>query len=357
MPTAASPTAILWQRFCRRPLAVGSLAALFLMVLLALLGYGIAPDATPNANRQLPDIALQGVGYTVNLLPIYLQQPPVKQSFVARCLWGTPDTVHYQPVNADKVRRNDSLFFTLPNTDNQIITLAFAKNAVDTTHIYTHTFLLGTDALGRCLFSRLLIGLRVSLSVGLFAVLLSVMIGSFVGAIAGYYGGKIDRVAMLCINVLWSVPTLLLVFALVLALGRGYWQIFVAIGCTMWIDVARMVRSQVQQQRALQYVEAARSLGFGHFRILFRHILPNVFNAVLVLAAANFAQAILLESGLSYLGFGIQAPTPSWGTLLSENYGLLLSNNPLPALAPALAITFTVLCFYLISNTLAAIRQ
>ena len=202
------------------------------------------------------------------------------------------------------------------------------------------------------MLSRLILGVRVSLMVGFIAVFISLTIGILLGAIAGYFGGRTDDLIMLLINTVWSIPTLLLVFAIVLALGRGIGIIFLAVGLTMWVDVARIVRGQVLGLKEIQFVEAAQSMGFSTWRILRRHILPNILGPVMVIAAANFATAILIEAGLSYLGFGIQPPTPSWGTMLNENYGYAIGGKPFLALVPAMAIMLMVLAFNLVGNGL-----
>ena len=168
--------------------------------------------------------------------------------------------------------------------------------------------------MGSDILSRLIIGVRVSLAVGLITVILSLSIGIFLGALAGYYGGKTDQMIMWLLNVIWSIPTLLLVFALTLLLGKGFWQVFIAIGLTMWVNVARIVRGQVLAVKQLEYVEAARALGYRDSRIIIRHILPNILGPVMVIAAANFASAIVIEAGLSFLGIGVQPPQPSWGS-------------------------------------------
>jgi len=152
--------------------------------------------------------------------------------------------------------------------------------------------------------------------------------------------------------VVWAIPTLLLVFAIALALGRGFWQIFVAVGLTMWVDAARVIRGQVMSLREMLYIEAARSLGFSHFRTILLHILPNVLGPLMVVAAANFATAILIEAGLSFLGIGVQPPTPSWGGMLSENYGYIIGANPFLAIIPGLAIMLMVLAFNVVGNGL-----
>ena len=218
--------------------------------------------------------------------------------------------------------------------------------------IVTKRFYLGTDNFGRDILSRLLIGTRVSLGVGFIAVIISLSIGVLLGALAGYFGGRTDNLIMWLINVVWSIPTLLLVFAIMLALGKGFWQVFIAVGLTMWVNVARLVRGQVLSIKNLEYIEAARSLQFSHTRIIFRHILPNIAGPVLVIAAGNFASAIVIEAGLSFLGVGVQPPQPSWGLMMKENYNFIITNNPALALAPGIAIMLLVLAFNLLGNGL-----
>jgi peptide/nickel transport system permease protein len=216
----------------------------------------------------------------------------------------------------------------------------------------TKTAWLGTDKYGRDILSRLIIGVRVSLSVGLIAIVISLTIGILLGAIAGYFRGWIDELIMWLINVIWSIPTLLLVFAITLVLGKGFWQVFIAVGLTMWVSVARIVRGQVLSVRELEYVEAARALGYKNSRIIFRHILPNILGPVLVIAASNFASAIVIEAGLSFLGVGVQPPQPSWGLMIKENYNFIITHNPMLALAPGIAIMLLVLAFNLLGNGL-----
>jgi peptide/nickel transport system permease protein len=218
--------------------------------------------------------------------------------------------------------------------------------------VVTKKFRLGTDKYGRDILSRLLVGVRVSLGVGLVTVLISLSIGVLLGALAGYFRGRTDDVIMWFINVIWSIPTLLLVFAITLVLGKGFWQVFIAIGLTMWVSVARIIRGQVLSVRELEYVEAARALGFSHTRIVLRHILPNVLGPVMVVAASNFASAIVIEAGLSFLGVGVQPPQPSWGLMIKENYNFIITHNPMLALAPGFAIMLLVLAFNMLGNGL-----
>jgi len=357
-------------------------------IIVALFGYWIAPDDSPDANNQIPEIALQRPGFKVEVVPIRLNRAAPPQSWFSILLHGRTPTERWIAVEPHSVHMDyDS--FSLRRFGNQqklekyaVPLLLFAVQ--DSLHTVgskwefmdeqgrflqidkrwlqqeivsggvfkNRHFPLGTDKYGRCILSRLLLGFRVSLLVGCIAVAISLTLGLFIGALGGYFGGRTDDAVMLLINTVWSVPTLLFVFVIVLALGRGVGIIFLAVGLTMWVEVARVVRGQVIALRDIPFVEAARSMGMGTVRILRRHILPNLLGPVLVLAAGNFATAILLESGLSYLGFGVQPPAPSWGTMLNENYGYALGGKPLLALAPAAAIACTVLAFNLVGNGL-----
>ena len=154
------------------------------------------------------------------------------------------------------------------------------------------------------------------------------------------------------INVIWSIPTLLLVIAISFALGKGFWQIFIAIGLTMWVDVARVVRGQVISLKEQEFVEAGKALGYSGFHIIFKHILPNVLGTVIVLAASNFSSAILMEAGLSFLGLGVQPPTPSWGMMMKENYAYIVLDQAYLAIIPGIAIMLLVLAFMLVGSAL-----
>jgi peptide/nickel transport system permease protein len=183
-------------------------------------------------------------------------------------------------------------------------------------------------------------------------LIISVTLGIFLGAVAGYFGGKTDKIIMWLINVIWSIPTLLLVFGVTLILGKGFFQIFIAVGLTMWVSVARLIRGQVLVLREMEYIQAAKALGIPDFRIIFRHILPNVIGPVLVIGASNFATAMIIESGLSFLGVGIQPPKPSWGLMIKENYNFIITHNPMLALAPGIALMLLVLSFNVLGNGL-----
>ena len=215
------------------------------------------------------------------------------------------------------------------------------------------TYWLGTDRFGRDQLSRILAGSGLSLSVGLVAVLLSLLIGVPLGAFAGYLGGAFDAAVSWLLQVIWSIPTLLLVLAITLAFGKGFQQVFLAIGLSMWVEVARVVRGQTLALRNVEWVEAGRVLGLSTPRIVLGHILPNLAGPIAVIAAANFAAAILIEAGLSFMGVGAQIPMPSWGNLIRDHYGAILTGQPHLALVPGACIVSLVLAFNALSNAMA----
>ena len=211
---------------------------------------------------------------------------------------------------------------------------------------------LGTDRYGRDFLSRLMAGSAISLGVGFTAVLISLLLGILLGAWAGYRGGRIDSVVRWVIQVVWTLPTLLMVLAITLAFGKGLWQVFLAIGLTMWVDVARVVRGQFLSLREMEYIQAAKGLGFSDLRIMLRHMLPNAVGPIVVIAASNFAAAILIESGLSFLGYGAQIPIPSWGNIIQEHYHLITGSHAWLAIAPGVLIISVVLAFTFIGDGL-----
>ena len=345
------PSSPFAKKLIRNKGAFFGLILIILSLLLALLCYFISPDPSPNANRMIPEIGSKQPGYTATLLRIKRDKIIKQAGFFERLMNGTEEAYQYTPITTYSIQGDSIIYQKFVDegiTDRKAILRSLAADQ-PVTEITYH---LGTDKFGRDILSRLLIGIRVSLSVGLVAVLISLTIGILLGAIAGYFRGWVDDVIMWFINVIWSIPTLLLVFAITLALGKGFWQVFIAVGLTMWVNVARLVRGQVLGVRELEYIEATRALGYSHTRTIFRHILPNILGPVMVIAASNFASAIVIEAGLSFLGIGVQPPQPSWGLMIKENYNFIITHNPMLALAPGIAIMLLVLAFNLLGNGL-----
>ena len=331
----------------------GAMAGLFMIllsILIAIFCYILAPDPSPFANRIILEIGGAKPGFTQSFLLIKKTQPQTA-GFFSRSFSGKPDQFDYIPI-ASYNQTNDSIIIEKFIDDGITDRIAYHKNALAGEPVKRKKFLLGTDKYGRDILSRLIVGTRVSLSVGLITVLISLTIGIILGAIAGYFKGRADNIIMWLINVIWSIPTLLLVFAITLLLGKGFWQVFIAVGLTMWVNVARLVRGQVMATKELQYVEAGKVLGFSDFRIITYHILPNIFGPIMVIAASNFASAIVIEAGLSFLGVGVQPPQPSWGLMIKENYNFIITQNPMLALAPGFAIMLLVLAFNMLGNGL-----
>ncbi|MBL7759420.1 MAG: ABC transporter permease [Sediminibacterium sp.] len=320
-------------------------------MLLALFAYFAAPDGSPNANRMIPEIGSKKPGFTIGLLQVYKTRTIQAPGWFTRLIEGQEDHYDYIPISAYRIN-GDSIYFQKFIDDGVTEAGVLPLRALSVTPVRQVTYTIGTDKFGRDIASRLIIGVRVSLSVGLIAVLISLTIGIFLGSLAGYFRGWVDDVIMWLINVIWSIPTLLLVFAITLALGKGFWQVFIAVGLTMWVNVARLVRGQVLAVRELEYIEATRALGYSHLRTIVKHILPNILGPVMVIAASNFASAIVIEAGLSFLGVGVQPPQPSWGLMIKENYNFIITHNPMLALAPGIAIMLLVLAFNLLGNGL-----
>ncbi|MEM7036232.1 MAG: ABC transporter permease [Bacteroidota bacterium] len=231
----------------------------------------------------------------------------------------------------------------------QEVTLSALIAQLKSENFSTRTFTLGTDGFGRDVLSRLLLGTRVSMSIGLMAVLVSLLLGVTLGAMAGFFRGWVDNVIMWFVSVVWSIPTLLLAISIAFVLGEGTWQLFLAIGVSTWVEVARIVRGQIFTIREMQYVEATTALGYRNFRVIVRHILPNIISPVIIIAAANFAAAILIEAGLSFLGVGIQAPVPSWGSMIKEGYTqIMFESGAWLAIFPGIAIILVVISLNLV---------
>jgi ABC-type dipeptide/oligopeptide/nickel transport system permease subunit len=361
-----SPSKKIWNRFKRNKLAFGGLIFIILLMTMGLLGYLIMPDQTPYANTYCLQLNKVKPGRTFDFLITDHKSNVKKVGFFEKMLYGQPadfksiPIVQYQLIG-DSVSVKEYIGDDEPAVASVYKLSALCKSceviqdpqqrkaAFEKNNIYRQTFYLGTDINGRDLLSRLILGIRVSLSVGLMAVLISLFIGVSLGAMAGYFGGKVDAGISWFMNVIWSLPSLLLVIAISFALGKGFWQIFIAVGLSTWVDVARLVRGQVMALKEVEFVEASKALGFSTTRTIIKHILPNIAGPILVVASANFASAILLETGLSFLGFGAQPPMPSWGTMIKEHYGYIIMDAAFLAILPGLAIMLTVYAFNLLA--------
>lgn len=341
-----------WKKLKRNKMAMLSLFIIGFFVLIAILGYTITPDQTPFANQQYLEIAAKKPGFKIDFLRIYDSEATQKKYFFKHLAFGTKNPYSSTPIYRHW-EKGDTLFYEVYTgetiNDGEVLRL----NKKTTNYkIKKATYYLGTDRYGRDMLSQLMIGLRVSLSVGIISIIISLLIGVSLGSIAAYYGKWVDNLIMWLINVVWSIPTILLVIAITFALGKGFWQVFVAVGLTMWVDVARVVRGQILSIKEKEFVEAGRALGFRDSRIIIKHILPNVVGATTVITASNFATAILQEAGLSFLGLGVQPPMPSWGTMIRENYGYIILDAPYMAIIPGLAIMILVLAFILLGSGL-----
>ena len=344
------------RKFKKNFWGVFSFWFIVLVGLISIFAYTIAPDNSQNANQMHLSIHSKKPGFKVNILTIPNDHNSNSQSWLNKIFFGLKNPNTEIPV-LDYELSDNKLIYTEYASDGlqgmtKTIAADFLKGDPIDKYIQEKTFYLGTDNYGRDLLSRILAGARISFFIGFVAVFISLVIGIFLGSIAGYFGGRVDSLIMWIINVTWSIPTLLLVIAITLALGKGFWQVFIAVGLTMWVEVARVVRGQIISVKEMQYITAARALGYTDFRIIVKHILPNIMAPIIVISAANFAAAILIESGLSFLGIGAQPPMASWGAMIKDHYNYIILGKPYLAVIPGLCIMSLVMAFMLIGNAL-----
>ncbi|WP_026998445.1 ABC transporter permease [Eisenibacter elegans] len=391
-----SPNYYIRKRFFSNPPAVIGMGIVFLLGVVALLGYSIMPDQTPNAVDGSIEIKTQPPGFKVTLLRERVDLREFeKRGFFSKMIWGQPSNYKPYPITSYRVdEQNLVVYYTLFDHGNiedskPIIDLIedLALNEDNAEPIYkvegdivtykTHedgevktrtrkevidqfyrdclrekTYLLGTDSQGRDLLSRLILGLRISFSIGFVSVIIALLVGVTLGSIAGFFGGWVDSIVMWFMSVVWSIPGIVLVIAISLALNsKGIWVAFVAVGLTTWVEIARLVRGQIMEIKQKLFVEAARALGFTNLHIIYLHILPNIIGPLIVVATSNFASAILIEAGLSFLGLGVQPPTPSWGSMVNDGFKTVTS-YPYLVLFPSICISLMVLAFNLFGNGL-----
>ncbi|MFN6037428.1 MAG: ABC transporter permease [Bacteroidota bacterium] len=392
-----SPAQLAWRRLKKNKLALFGLLVILFFSMVAVLGYLIMPEDSPNANNVQPELSFKSPGFKTKMLRIRKNQEMISQGFFSVMISGKIPDFEFEPINDFEFSGNDVIvsLYTGSSAKSTLsgitkrynlaeVIFAVKKNTIESDeknhvisfynldskkseyhsvkklreifleeNVFEKKFYLGTDKSGRDLLSRLIIGTRISLSVGLISVFISILIGVILGAMAGFFGGWIDESIQWLINVMWSLPTLLLVVALTFALGKGFWQVFVAVGLTMWVDCARMVRGQILSIREKEFVEAGKALGYSNFRIIRRHILPSISSQVIVISASNFATAIITEASLSFLGFGAQPPMVSWGKMIRDHINYI--DNPdtiYLTLVPGVAIMILVLAFLLLGNGL-----
>ena len=343
------------QKFKKNFWGVFSILIIACIGLTSVFAYLLAPDASKNANQMHLSIHSELPGFEVQMLTIP-SGIESEQNFFSKLFFGKLNTDTEIPIQSYQLK-NDVLHYVEYASDGlqgqeKEIDLSRFPNSDYKDYIANRRFTFGTDKYGRDYLSRVLIGSRISFFIGFVAVFISLIVGLLMGSLAGYYGGKVDAFIMWIINITWSIPTLLLVIAITLALGKGFWQVFIAVGLTMWVEVARVVRGQMISAKEMQYVTAARALGYKDYRIITKHILPNIFGPLIVISAANFAAAILIESGLSFLGIGAQPPMASWGAMIKDHYNYIILGKPYLALIPGLCIMLLVMAFMLVGNAL-----
>ena len=321
--------------FKKNFLGVISLSFIVFIAFVSIFAYLIAPDKSSNANNMNLSIHSQRPGFSVNILK-EKNTKINKQSFFQILLTGVRENSNEIAVS-DHYFENNYIFYNEFNSMDDSLKKV-SRNDYEVEKKY---FLFGTDKFGRDVLSRIIVGSRISISIGFISVIISLVIGLFFGLISGYYSGFVDKIIMWLINVTWSIPTLLLVIAITLALGKGFWQVFIAVGLTMWVEVARLVRGQVKTLKERKFIVAAKVMGFS-----------DLISPVIVISAANFAASILIESGLSFLGLGAQPPMISWGLMIKDHYNYIILGEPFLAIIPGICIMLLVTSFMLLGNSL-----
>lgn len=383
------------QKALKRPMLSFSLCVIVAAIFISILGANIRPDSSLDSNRQIAQIGRLEPGEVIRFLSIRKNKKVTTKTFFDKLFFGGEESVNrlipiynYEIVGSkiiveeytgefDNINYVPSLI-TIDLVDvlypvdvsqpisldvNQKITFRTIENVIVSinredlieevvnNHVIYEKFYLGTDKHGRDLLSRLMSGTIVSLSIGTISVFISLILGLFFGAVSGYYGGWVDDLILWFINIIWSIPGLLLIISLTLIMGKGFVTVFIAVGLTMWVELARVVRGQVIALREMDYILAGKALGYSNFRIITKHIIPNVMDPVIVICAANFASAILIEAGLSFLGIGVQIPMASWGAIIEQHKEyIVISDKAYLALIPGFLIIVLVFAFMILGN-------
>lgn len=397
-PEHHSPNYFIRRRLLNNYPAMTGLIIIAIAAFIAILGYTIMPDDSPNANDGAIQLQKQMPGFKATFLKIRKNAAIEEHSWLGELAFGQPSTYLLEPIaayrledlkvfvtpfeesgekvydlvgvvlplyvgdhqlpqfpeNTNWVAEGETIrYLNLEGEEEQISKAALLEQFREE-NLEERLFLLGTDKSGRDMLSRLMFGARISLSIGLVSVLVSVVLGILFGALAGFFGGWVDTVVTWFMSVVWSIPGIMLVIAISMALqSRGVFVAFIAVGLTMWVDVARVVRGEIFSIKEKLYIEAARAYGLNNRQIIWNHVLPNLLGSLIVIATANFAAAILLEAGLSFLGLSVQPPTPSWGIMIYEGYHAIGTQNSWHLVVfPAVAISLMVLSFNLLGNGL-----
>lgn len=347
--------------FKHNKLAFLSAAYLFVWILLAAFAYLLIPDATTNANFQIVELGKQPPFSQAEILLLPTLPSPKQPSLFQQILTGKTQnaTAILLQTEENIIIKEGKVYFTRKNGTKESLPLSkwgekqLSLADFQQKYVEIHTFYLGTDGYGRDVLSRLVLGARVSLTIGILAALLSVFIGTLIGIMAGYWGGVIDKMLMWLVSVVWSIPTLLMAIVLGFVLGTGFFQLLLAISLSVWVEVARMVRGQVLSVKNLLYIEATQAMGFPAWRVMFKHLLPNVLTPIIILTVANFGSAILIESGMSFLGLGLDSSTPTWGRMVYEGYTFIVfEHGKWLAIFPGLALVSMVVAINLLGNAL-----